>query len=138
MLTGNSPLLEILEIERGAVPVFEIVTVLAVLQEPIRIDPIFSDGLESETAGAMPTPLTCMACGPPGTLSLMVIAPDRVPVADGVNATDIVHVAATANDCPQLCVTENSVVPTIEVNVSGTVPVLVSTTLCIPLVEPTS
>ena len=51
-------MLEILAIESGAVPVFDRVTVLAALHDPIRIDPIFTDGLESETAGAIPVPLT--------------------------------------------------------------------------------
>ena len=71
-------------------------------------------------------------------MSLIEMVPDRLPVVEGENATEIVHVAEGARLCPQLCVTGNSVVPAIEVNVSGAVPAFVSTTPCRALVEPTT
>src|SRR2546429_7618317 len=85
-------------------------------------------------AGALPVPDGLPVCGLPAALSVMVIAPVRVPVAVGVKVTLMAQLAPAATDVPQVLVCMKSPLATMLVTLSATVPVLVSVTDCATLV----
>src|SRR5205807_10115469 len=86
------------------------------------------------TPGAAPVPVRLTDCGLPAALSVMVIAPVRVPVAVGVKVTLMAQLAPAATDVPQVLVCMKSPLATMLVTLSATVPVLVSVTDCATLV----
>ena len=61
-------------------------------------------------------------------MSVIPIVPVRVPDALGVKATEIVHLAPTATDPPQVFVSEKSPVATMLEMASGALPILLSVT----------
>src|SRR5207237_3765909 len=89
-------------------------------------------------AGAVPVPVRLTDCGLPAALSVMVIAPVRVPVAVGVKVTLMAQLAPAATDVPQVLVCTKSPLATMLVTLSAAVPVLVSVTVCTALVVLTS
>ena len=98
------PLIEMLEIVSGAVPVLVKVTLWATLE-------VFTSWLakarvtdDKLAAGATPVPESVM--GFTATVLLLVIdsAPLREPVAEGVNVTVIAQPAPGLNPLPQLLV----------------------------------
>src|SRR5437667_426111 len=88
--------------------------------------------------GAAPVPVMLTMCGLPAALSVMVIAPVRVPVAVGVKVTLMAQLAPAATDVPQVLVCMKSPLATMLVTLSAAVPVLVSVTVCTALVVLTS
>src|SRR5437899_310696 len=83
------------------------------------------------TPGAAPVPVRLTDCGLPAALSVMVIAPVRVPVAVGVKVTLMAQLAPAATDVPQVLVCMKSPLATMLVTLSATVPVLVSVTVAL-------
>ena len=75
-----------------------------------------------------PVPVRLTVCGLPAALSLMVIAPVRVPAAVGVNFTLIAQCLPTASVAPQVVVLEKSPLATMLVMLSVAVPEFVSVT----------
>jgi hypothetical protein len=73
-------------------------------------------------------PLSATVWGLFGALSLIVIVPDRVPDAVGVNVTLTVQLLPAASEPPQLFVCEKSPVATMLERFSAAVPPLVSET----------
>jgi hypothetical protein len=59
--------------------------------------------------GANPVPVTLRICGLSAALSIMVIFPERAPLADGAKITVIVQLAPEVNDAPQVLACANSV-----------------------------
>jgi hypothetical protein len=91
-----------------------------------------------EMTTSAPSPDRVMDCGLAGALSEMVMAPARAPVAVGVKVTEIVQEAFLATLVPQSSVSAKSPLALILVNVSAALPMLVTVTLCFPLVVPTN
>ncbi len=56
------------------------------------------------TEGTTPVPVRLAVCRLPAALSVIVMAPVRVPVAVGVNLTLIVQLPPAATEVPQLFV----------------------------------
>ena len=87
------------------------------------------------TAGAvMPVPVKDTVCGLPLALSATEIEPFRLPVAVGVNVTEIAHVPEAATEVPQVLVWLKSPLAVMLVMESAAVPVLVRVMLCAALV----
>ena len=61
---------------------------------------------ESDTAGAMPVPVSGTVCGLPPALSATLTLAVRVPLAVGVNVTLMDHEPPAATDDPQVLVCE--------------------------------
>ena len=70
-------------------------------------------------------------------MSVMVIAPERVPAAVGVKVMLIVQLAPAFSEPPQLLVCAKSPLAVMPVMLNGTVPLLVSVTDWVALVVPT-
>src|SRR6266404_4036407 len=85
-------------------------------------------------AEAAPVPVRLTDCGLPLALSVMVIAPVRVPVAVGVNVTLIVQLAPAATEVPQVLVCAYCALAAMLVMLSAALPVFVSVTVCAALV----
>ena len=81
-------------------------------------------------------PVSGSCCGLPGALSVIVMAPERVPVAVGVNVTLSVQDFVGWTALPQLLVSAKSPDAAILVISSSAVPGLVSVTSCGALVVP--
>jgi len=99
------------------------------------------EGLDDRLMAALPPPPEApvplrLAVWVPA-LSMTVSVPVRVPVADGVNVTLIVHLAAGDRFPPQLLVSAKSPVTATLLIVRVADPVLVSVAGCAPLVLPT-
>ena len=94
--------------------------------------------LAVEAAGAIeksvPFPESATVCGPPGTLSVMVMVPLREPVAVGVNVTLIEQPALGATALPQSLVCAKSPVIATLAIVSTESPGLLTLTVCTALV----
>jgi len=90
--------------------------------------------LVGERVMSAPVPVSSTDCGLPVALSVIVMAPVRVPAAVGVNFTVIVHCNPAAREVPQLFVSEKSPLGTRLVKLRATVPVLVSFTVLDELV----
>src|SRR5947209_3330431 len=85
-------------------------------------------------AGApAPVPESAMLCGLPASLSVMVTAPVRAPVAVGVNVTVMAQFAPAASDAPQVVVRAKSPVAAMPVMVRAALPVLETVTVCAAL-----
>ena len=67
---------------------------------------------------------------------MTLIVPVRLPIAVGVNFTEIVQFAPAARELPHVCVSAKSPDALIEAMVSAAVPEFVSVTDCAALVEP--
>lgn len=118
-------------------PLLVIVMVWGGLVEPTSRLPKIKLVADREIAGAlMPRPVSETARGLPVALSLMVMAPLRVPAAVGPKTTRIAQLAELAKPLPQLLVWAKSPVAAMLVMVKGAVPVLVSVTVCEVLVVP--
>ena len=70
-------------------------------------------------------------------MSVIVMAPVRVPVTVGVNLTLIAQFPPAATELPRLSVSAKSPLAEIPVIVKAAEPVLVSVTVCAALVVPT-
>jgi len=111
VVLGKSPLLApviaILVILSGALPVFLSVTLFDPLVVPtLRAEKVKLVG-ERLTAGAVgpaPVPVKPIECGVPAALSLIDTAAVRVPVAVGVNVTLNVQLALVPSEVPQVVV----------------------------------
>ena len=68
-------------------------------------------------------------CGEPLALSVTVNVPVRVPLAVGVNVTEMEHFAPAATLDPQVLVSAKSPEATMDVTLSAACPELVSVTL---------
>src|SRR5213593_2962406 len=126
----------------GAVPVFCSVDVCGALVEPIASEPNARLAGVRVTLEAVPVPVRVTLCGLPTALSVIATLALRLPVAVGLNATVIVHVAFAARVAGQsfACVKSPGfapVRPTL-VMVSEAVPVFLSVDVCDVLVEPTT
>ena len=78
-------------------------TSIGVLAAPFDVaGKVMDSGVK--VVGTRPVPFTVIVCGLSGAPSVIVIVPVRAPVAEGVNVTEIVHVASPASDAPQLFV----------------------------------
>src|ERR1051326_5015051 len=107
----------------GLVPLFVTVTTLPALLAPnVTLPNERLAGAKLRLLLAAPSPVRLIMCGLPAALSVMVIAPVRVPPAVGVNVT------STRHACPregfigltQLLVSEKSPLATILVMVTFT------------------
>jgi hypothetical protein len=104
LVREKSPLAAMLLIFSAAVPVFFNVTLFEGLVVPTVCEPKLKVVDDRLTTGSVPMPVRLTVCGLPLALSVMVIAPVRVPVAVGVNVTLMVQVPAAATDVPQALV----------------------------------
>jgi hypothetical protein len=90
-----------------------------------------------------PVPLSVTPCGVPAALSEMVTLAERLPVADGANVTEIVHVAFAASVAGLtghvfVCAKSPAfapVIPTVETS-RGALPLFLSVVVCAALVVP--
>src|SRR5256712_666884 len=108
LVCAKSPLATMPGTLSAALPVLFSVTVCAALV-------VFTSWLanvklvgERLTRGAVPVPVRLTMCGLPAALSVMVIAPVRVPVAVGVKVTLMVQLAPAATEVPQVLVCAKS------------------------------
>jgi len=88
---AKSPVAVILVMSSVPLPVFVSVTDCAALVVPTRTLPNLRLVVERPTTGARPVPVRLTDCGLPDALSVIVIAPVRVPEAFGVNVTLMVQ-----------------------------------------------
>src|SRR2546425_758446 len=121
------------------VPLLVNVTTLATLVVPTGWLPKSKLVLDRLRAGpeGVPVPIKLITCGLPPALSVMMIAPARVPMALGAKLTLIVQLAPFGTLPPQLSVRVKSPLGSILVMVSAALPVLVSVTGSGMLVVPT-
>jgi sorbitol-specific phosphotransferase system component IIC len=127
----------------GALPVLLSVTVCAAEVVPAVAEKLSDEG-ESEATGrgaAVPVPLRLIICGEPVALSVTRMLPVTPPVVTGAKVTEMAQLVPAASDAPQLLVSLNR--PTrgelgaeMPVMVSGTLPVLLSVTVCAAEVVP--
>ena len=82
-----------LEIVSAPSPVLLRVTLCAALDVPTSWPAKLRLGVDRLTAGAVPVPVRATSCGLPGSLSVMVSVPVRVPVWVGLNWTRILQLA---------------------------------------------
>jgi len=103
LANGVGALAEVMK--SGLAPVLVTSTVFVVLVlsalPPKAMGPA---GSENVVAGGTPAPLREIVRGLPAALSVMVIAPERVPKAVGVKVTLIVQFAPAARVAPQVVV----------------------------------
>ena len=81
------------------------------------------------TNAAIPFPVRLTVCGLFAALSVMVSVPVRLPVAEGVNVTEIVHDAFIAKLAPQFDVALKSPLAAMLAMVSEPFPEFVSVTV---------
>lgn len=128
------------EIGVGPVPVFFIVTVLDALVVPTAcLANVSLVGVAvTTTVRAFPVPLRLTICGEVDPLSVTEIDPARVPVACGINVTEIVQVAGEGPSVvPHVFVCAKSpLTSAIEIGVDA-VPVFFTVTVFAALVVPT-
>jgi len=86
--------------------------------------------------GVAPVPLRETVCGEPVALSVMLMAPLRLPTEVGINVTEILQFAPAARELPHVCVSAKSPDALIEAIVSAAFPEFVSVMACAALVEP--
>jgi hypothetical protein len=96
LVRENSPRAAMILIFSAAVPVFLNVILCHGLVVPTVCEPKLKYVDDRLTTGAVPMPVRWTVCGLPLALSVMVIAPVRVPVAVGVNVTLMVQVPSGA------------------------------------------
>jgi hypothetical protein len=87
----------------------------------------------------VPVPFRLTVCGLPPPSSLILIFAILVPVAVGVNVTEIVQLALAAMLVPQVLVSEKSALfaPLMAIPINWVLPVFVSVTFCGALAVPT-
>jgi len=139
---AKSPLVVILVNVNGFPPVFDTVTICAGLVVPTAWLPNVNDVgvIPIVVLLLVPVPAKITDCGLPVALSVNVIAPERVPVAVGVNVMCNVHgVPPTAmlGHCASVAPAKSPVV-TMFVNVTVDSLVFVTVTVCAALVVPTA
>jgi hypothetical protein len=83
----------------------------------------------AKPGGAAPVPDKTIFCGLPEALSVIVMLPARLPVAVGVNVTEIWQLPPAARDVLQVLVSPKSPDAAIPVMLSALVPVLVKVTI---------
>jgi hypothetical protein len=93
--------------------------------------------------GFAPAPVRVTNCGEPVALSAMLSDAVRVPVAAGLNSTEIVQLAPGARVAPQVDADSRNdvaLVPSMdsEVKVRAVVPVFLTVTTCAADVEPSA
>ena len=128
------PPTEMLVMLSAALPTFVIVTFFAVLAVPTFTIPKLK--LAGISFTAVPVPESATDCVP--SLSAMFNVPACLPVAVGVNFTDIVQLAPAATLVPQVLVSENSLEVAILVILSAALPLLVRVTDFAALLVPKS
>jgi hypothetical protein len=82
----------------------------------------------TEMMMSVPSPDRVTACGLPGALSEIVIAPARAPVAVGVKVTEIVQEELAGTPLAQVSVSAKSPLALMPVKVSAALPVFVTVT----------
>jgi len=96
---------------------------------------------ETLASVVVPVPETATVCGLPAAPSVIVMAAERLPVAEGVKVTLIVQLAPAATLNPQVLVWAKllALVPdtVMLVMLKSAVPVFVSVTVCAALLVPT-
>src|SRR5208282_4230949 len=125
---------------RGGVPTFVRVTAMAplvVLSTTLPNDTLAGSRLTTGAAVVVPVPVSVTNCEPVPALSLMVILPLRVPVAAGVNVTEIVQLRPGATTPTQLSVSVKLPAATMLDTVMAP-PEFVSVMSCAALVTPTA
>jgi hypothetical protein len=126
----------------GRLPVFFSVTICAALEvATVWLANVRAFGLtEIVITGMKPVPLKPTSCGDPVASSLIASDAVRTPDAVGLNVTLTEHFALTANVAGQLLVLTKSPgfgpASTIDLIVTGWLPVLVTTVLCAALAVP--
>ena len=137
------PPIVIPEIVSAALPVFDSVTVCALVVTPVTTFPKFTvlgESVAIGAAGAVPDPLSVAVCGEPVALSATETVAAKLATEPGVNVTEIVHVAPAASDPPQVFVSAKSVgfAPPIVIPeiVSAALPVFDSVSICALEVTP--
>ncbi len=138
------PVIPTLETSRGAVPLFLSVVVCAALLVPTVWEPNDRPVGVSVTAGAVPVPLSAIACGLFDASSVTETAAVKLPDAAGLKVTEIVQVALTASVAGLvgqllLCAYAAALAPVKEMPeiVSGAVPVFWIVADCATLLVPT-
>ena len=88
----------------AVVPVFFTVTTCAAVVEPTTVEANVSVVGETPTvkAAAVAVPVRLTSCGDPVALSAIESEAVSVPTAAGLNSTEIVQLAAAANDVPHV------------------------------------
>jgi hypothetical protein len=110
LVWAKSPVVAILDIVIGPVPVLESVTVWAALVAPtIWFVNVRFAGAKL-APGTVPVPLKLIVCGLPGALSVMVTAALRALAAVGANCTLMMQLPPAATLAPQVCVWTKSCV----------------------------
>ena len=137
LLWAKSPVATMLETLKGAPPRLLSVTDCAALVELTgwpgnpRLAP------ETEASGvAMPIPDNAIVCGLLPELSTIVMDPNRLPAAAGVNVTLMVQLAPAATLVGQLLSWAKSPVAEMLDMISAALPAFVSVTPCAALVVP--
>ncbi len=98
------PVIAMLVMFNTALPVLESVTFWLPLVVPTFRAAKVMLVRDRLTTGAPPVPVRLMVCGLPAALSVMLTEAVRVPVAVGVNVTEIVQLALAASEAPQVLV----------------------------------
>src|SRR5271157_1446767 len=136
-----TPVIVMPEMLRLVVPVLVSVTLLAVLVVLITWLPNDSEVAESvAAAGVSPVPESATVCWLPFTplsLSVMVSVPFCSPTAVGVNVTEIEQLPDGESGVEQLSVSANPALAEIPEMDSGSLPRLVTVTVCVALLVPT-
>src|SRR5437762_1023990 len=110
----------------------------AALEVPTSCEAKVRDEGENAATAAKPVPLKLTGAG--GVLLLLDNDNDpvRLPMADGLKTTLLVHMAPSPSDVPQLLVWLKSPLASSELTVSAAFPLFVSMTACAALEVPTS
>jgi hypothetical protein len=118
-------------------PTFLTVTVCAALVAPRTV--IGNVKLDVDRLiSLMPVPVRLIDCGLPLALSVILAAPLRVPVAEGLNVMLIVQLALAASVVPHVLVCKKSPLIAMLVMLRVAVPVFLRVTLWAALVVPTA
>lgn len=139
---GLAPVIEMLKISNGALPLLLSVAVCCAEVVPTVVAKLIEAG-ESEAAGrgaGVAVPVRLVLCTETAALSVTASAPGKLPAVTGAKVTEIEQLAPAASDAPQLLVWLNnpvgSLVTAMLVMVSGEPPVLLSVAVCAAEVVP--
>jgi hypothetical protein len=113
-----------------------VIAIAADVEPPVEAIVKLLDDVETATVAPVPFKLT--VCGEPLALSVIVSDPVPLPVAVGVNVTEMTQFAPAATLVPQVLVWANSPDAAMEVIARGAVPELVRVTVWAALVEPSA
>ena len=131
-------MITILATAREALPVFDSVTVCAILVLPTFWFVNVMLLVDKLAVGLTPVPDKFTICGLPLPLSAIVSVPVRLPVAVGENVTLIAQLAPTTKLLPQVLVSTKSPLAVTLATAMSEAPVFVNVTDCGALVLPTS